>query len=829
MIKLGGVRQRLERRLGMALLTGFVWSSSAHAHMPVRDLQRALSQLPDRGERYLAHAFALGSSTTLAASVPLLLQLSPTAAPPPGALPIVGGWHVLYSKVSAFSQLESVGQLGVATVRYPSLSVAQPHIRGDVARADYGVTGKGAVVGVVDTGISVAHPALRHADGTTRVSWLLRYGQQPRGAHPDLEEEYGCLADDPCAVYDAADINQLLEDGQIDALPQDPIGHGTHVISIAAGRDAAYPGVAPDAQLIFVAAADESGGVYDSRILAGCRFIFDQAQRLASPAVINLSLGSDFGSHRGDSNLELALSELAAGPGRAIVVAAGNSGARYAGIFPEQFAPFGSHAEFAVTKGTELHIPVLQYSTRPREISGAIYVWLGVQPGQEIELAFSTGDGWTEWVAAGDVGAAESESWGDADAFDLAIVNASGQGSYLDLAAGNAVISIAGRFGSDRQFDFAVRGDASLVVWTIGTGQAAYGASSLGPLLPRAQAQGTIQVPATAPDLLAVGATVNRTTWIDYSGDTVAEPGPGTGLALFSSRGPSASGDLKPELVAPGQGIIAAMAEAADPRGNPRSISQFDDGGSCPNDSECYVIDDLHGVASGTSMAAPLATGAIALMMQRDPTLTMQKAKAYLIAGTRALTLDTEVPGTGSGELDVVGALLAQDADASAAMPSTTSPVSPAQSRLTWADDFIRPTPGTGLRGQLIVRDAAGMPRPVAAHDVQLHVAGPGSGTLSPSGPGLFDVHLTAQRGSAEQSLTVSIVALGTELAQEHIAIHLDPVRDEHGYALTGGGCAWRPPLRSGAPVLGLSAIALLLLSRRRRPRLGHHNTLKYT
>ncbi|HXS19160.1 MAG TPA: S8 family serine peptidase, partial [Polyangiaceae bacterium] len=554
--------------------------------------------------------------------------------------------------VSGFSQLTSPGQLGTAGIRYPLLSVAEPHIRGDVARADYGVTGEGVVIGVVDTGVSVAHPALRHADGRTRIRWLLRYGQQPRGVHPELEAEYGCLAEDPCAVYDDADLNQLLSENDVTQLPQDPIGHGTHVTSVAAGRDDAYPGVAPDAQLIFVAAADETGGVYDSRILMGCRFIFEQAARLESPAVINLSLGSDFGSHRGDSGLELALSELAQGPGRAIVVAAGNSGARYTGIFPEQFSPFGNHAEFAVTPDTELHIPVLQYSTRKRDISGTIYVWLGVTPGESIDVSFRAGRDFSEWIAAGEVGATSSDEWGDPDQFDLVILNASGQESYLDLAPGNAVVSIAGRFASDRQFDLAVRGQATVVMWAIGTGQAAYGASSLGPLLPRAQVRGTIQVPATARDLIAVGATVNRTTWLDYTGNTVTQPGKPTGLSLFSSQGPTPLGDLKPELVAPGEGIIAAMAQESDPRGDPRSISQFDNAGSCPGDLECYVIDDLHGIASGTSMAAPLAAGTIALLMQRDRALTQQQAKAYLVAGTQTLASELGNSGAGNGELD---------------------------------------------------------------------------------------------------------------------------------------------------------------------------------
>lgn len=797
--------------LGVALALG--WVTWARAQVPARDLKTALSQLPDGGAAYVQGIRALDARSP-SSTVPLLLELGPKDPVPAGAVHVTERWYVIHADIAnQRAPLPAHRSMTMSGMRHPQLSVAYPRIRAARATQDYGLSGDGSVVGVVDTGADLAHPALRHEDGTTRVRWLLSYGREPLGYHPELEEEYGCTSDDPCAIYGEDEINDILASGDEQSFPQDAIGHGTHVASIAAGRDAEYPGVAPDADLIVVAAADEQGGVYDSRILIGCRFIFERAELLRKPAVVNISLGSDFGSHRGDSEIEQALTTLAQGKGRAVVVAAGNSGGRYEGILPDEFAPFGSHAEYAVTPGSELRVPVLQYSTNVRDISGAIYLWLATDPGQKVEIAFSTDSAGqlSEWIGPGEVGAASSESWGDSARYDLAILNATGDTASLELAPGNAVISVVGRFASDRRFEFALRGDATLALWTTGTGQAAYGGSSLGPLLPRAQARGTIQIPGAAAALISVGATVNRTEWTDYTGNTVGTSEAAHGLAYFSSQGPNQLGQLKPELVAPGEWIIAAMAGAADPREQRRTVSQFDDQGACPGGTECYVIDDLHGIASGTSMAAPLVTGTIALMLQRDPELTMSRAKAYLMAGARDLTSAVRT-GFGTGEVDVVGALLAQEADAANPAPTGGATIDDGSSFFVWADAFVQPAPGPGLSGQVVLRDDDGRPLSVSLDDLQLEVEGPGSGELEVTGPGLLEVRLRAEPGSAGDSLAVRLTAADLELIDERVDIDLDPVRAEHGHALAGGTCAHHASHARGSSSSTLGRGALLLM-----------------
>ncbi|MGH3679719.1 MAG: S8 family peptidase [Natronosporangium sp.] len=106
-------------------------------------------------------------------------------------------------------------------------------------------------------------------------------------------------------------------------------------------------------------------------------------------------------------------------------------------------------------------------------------------------------------------------------------------------------------------------------------------------------------------------------------------------MAEFSSRGPRV-GDhaAKPDLAAPGVGIIAARA-AGTAMGT--------------------VVDDFYTAASGTSMATPHVTGAVAVAAQRHPDLSGPQLK-HLLMGT-AYELGHHLYAQGSGRVDVDGAV----------------------------------------------------------------------------------------------------------------------------------------------------------------------------
>lgn len=167
---------------------------------------------------------------------------------------------------------------------------------------------------------------------------------------------------------------------------------------------------------------------------------------------------------------------------------------------------------------------------------------------------------------------------------------------------------------------------------------------------------GGITSPGNAPWVLTVGASSHSGT-VERVDDTIA---------LFSSRGPTAiDREAKPDLVAPGVGIESL----SDP------LSAF------YTTKSAYL---LRGTAltlylpylslSGTSMAAPVVSGTIALMLQANPTLTPARVKAVL-QYTAQKYHGYDVMTQGAGFLDAQAAvtLAAWFTDASN-LPDATDP-----------------------------------------------------------------------------------------------------------------------------------------------------------
>jgi serine protease AprX len=192
---------------------------------------------------------------------------------------------------------------------------------------------------------------------------------------------------------------------------------------------------------------------------------------------------------------------------------------------------------------------------------------------------------------------------------------------------------------------------------------------------------GTIAKPADDPYVITVGA-------VDTNGTA---RGDDDAIAPFSSRGPTADGVGKPDLLAPGVSIVADRAPGS-------TVDSF---------RPTARLGATMFKGSGTSQAAAVVAGVAARMLDADPTLTNDELKGVLTA-----TADTRLAGPGAG---------AGVVDALAATTAVTPPKRGPAPVLPVANQGLQPSTGDGpleaSRGTLRVYtdlDADGAADPVA-------------------------------------------------------------------------------------------------------------------
>jgi serine protease AprX len=162
---------------------------------------------------------------------------------------------------------------------------------------------------------------------------------------------------------------------------------------------------------------------------------------------------------------------------------------------------------------------------------------------------------------------------------------------------------------------------------------------------------GGITAPGNAPWVLTVGASSHMGT-IDRSDDTVA---------AFSSRGPTAiDRGAKPDLVAPGVGIESTTSPNSTLY---NTKTPYLLPGTTPTSYMPYLS------LSGTSQAAPVVAGTVALMLQANPSLTPNAVKA-LLQYTAQVYPGYDPMTEGAGFLNAAGAVALANYFAS----PTTSP-----------------------------------------------------------------------------------------------------------------------------------------------------------
>lgn len=200
------------------------------------------------------------------------------------------------------------------------------------------LTGRGVVVGLVDTGINYINPEFIREDGTSRILGIWDQTLEVK------KEPYTYVG----SIYLEKDINEALEvqrkgGNPYDIVPsKDDIGHGTAMAGIigARGYNGEMQGIANDCDFLVVKLLEspnykkimrennlpEVPAYNNTEVLAGIEFLQRTAIDIKKPLVLFLGVGSNDGSHDGYSITSGYITSLASKGGTIYVTGTGNQG-----------------------------------------------------------------------------------------------------------------------------------------------------------------------------------------------------------------------------------------------------------------------------------------------------------------------------------------------------------------------------------------------------------------------------------------------------------------------------------------------------------------------
>jgi len=501
----------------------------------------------------------------------------------------------------------------------------------------YGYDGTGVIIGIIDSGIDLTHPAFKSESGDTRVLYLWDQNDGTGTGPTEIESTYG--TEYTQSQIDAGTVSE-----------EDTVGHGTHVAGTAGGRDSSYSGVAPKASFIIVGNSSYSG----TTEVDAAYYIFQKAAALGMPAVINISLGSNLGAHDGTSVEEQALDELVdASSGRVIVAAAGNEGSTSYTYDDTTYNGY-SHINYAVTNmdGTYFRI----YS-KAEVVDAVVDIWGPQVCDVSISLGLWDSSGLvnsTGWISSGNTDSGILSSYVEYAIDRTETTNSQNNKwhSYLGIDVGDDY-NVESNY-----FDIVFRLESgtcdSFDAWPDDTTYFTDDSTVIsGVQYHSGDNDKTVNTPSTAANVISVGAHATRENWTDSSGAEVIDPANCINqvddIATFSSRGPAVdptAQGTKPNITAPGAYLISARSSQAS----------FD---------EEYIIDDYHVAMPGTSMSSPHVAGIVALMLQAYPSLTYSEIIESLQDTARSDAYVGAVPNDdwGYGKADALAALTAVTTD----------------------------------------------------------------------------------------------------------------------------------------------------------------------
>ncbi|MBR5638177.1 MAG: S8 family serine peptidase [Muribaculaceae bacterium] len=363
--------------------------------------------------------------------------------------------------------------------------------------------------------------------------------------------------------------------------------HGTHTSGCAAGSHVGnYAGMAPEADLILCGCGSS---LTENAIVSSAKYIGWYAQQLGKPCVISISLGSDIGPHDGTSITSRAYTEVANTYGAVILLAAGNE------------ADIIGHAKKTLASDDDYMAVTNTVSSWWGSASGSCDIWNSTS--DELQIKVIVNGSQSDWMTSGTFNSVTVSGGVDAynNRYNLYIESSASSATYVIKGSAGNTINVF----TDCWYSTLSSSSGTVSGYTITPGTY----------------EGSMCDDMTSPKVISVGAQASRSSDGYGQGD----------VAYFSSYGVDCNGVNQPFITAPGHYVIS-------------SVNGYDTYQSTSWSMTYNGQTYNWGQMSGTSMATPTAAGVVALYLQADPTLDVDRVKEVIAETATAYPLNSTSP-----------------------------------------------------------------------------------------------------------------------------------------------------------------------------------------
>lgn len=532
--------------------------------------------------------------------------------------------RVAMSKIEELAAMPEVKAVNFGTRAHAYLDKAREVSNVDEIHAGTGdglsgisYTGKGVTVGLYDTGLDPNHAAFRDASGKSRVKAI--YVRRSSSAS---NQEF----------TDEKSISEFTTEDPAET-------HGTHVLGIIAGTRGIQGEYGTSSTASTTGEIPYYGPAYESDIIVGCgdfatetildgvAAVVNKATEIGQPAVVNLSLGSNFGSHDPNSSTGQWLDAL--GDDAIICISAGNEGdlpmalskrftSLAAGrnlntfIVPQTTSttgptsPISYSAEFWCDTDEAFTCSLIVYDKSTSQIIESIPV---KSDGSVARLASSSSSYMAEYYSSSSsIVATGSVDENYTNRYNVQII-----GNVTATRTPTYCLGVSIQASSGRTVKGYVNSYSSSLAEPIFSSENVSGFTD-------GTNDGTINGFGCGHKMISVGAYVSRTS-APYVG-TGSYSGSGTvgAIASFSSYGETSDGRRLPHVCAPGAQVVSSVSTYWT-----RNLDSF----SADRTNARVTMDGRDNYwypMQGTSMSSPFVAGVVALWLQAWPDMTVQQA-----------------------------------------------------------------------------------------------------------------------------------------------------------------------------------------------------------